>query len=134
MKDIAALLEEPNVTVAVVGATDNPVKYGFVIYRDLKRKGYRVLPVNPKRIKVDGDLAYPSLTDLPYLPNIVNIVVPPVIASRVIREAKKLCLMNIWLQPGAENVDNLRYLHENGFNYLSNACIMIQSRRSDLSG
>ncbi len=130
MKDIAALLDEPDTTVAVVGATDNPTKYGFVIYRDLKRKGYTVFPVNPNRAQVDGEPAYPSLADLPQSPTIVNIVVPPAVASRVIHEAKELGLMNVWLQPGADNPDNLRYLQENGFNYLANACIMIQSRLS----
>lgn len=56
-KDIASLLGEEGTTVAVVGATDNPAKYGYVIYRDLKRKGYRVFPVNPGRAAVDSDPA-----------------------------------------------------------------------------
>ena len=50
MKDILQLLEEPNTTVAVVGATDSPSKYGSVIYRDLKLKGFAVYPVNPNRL------------------------------------------------------------------------------------
>ncbi len=77
MTDIATLLNEPETTVAVVGATDNPTKYGSVIYRDLKRKGYSVYPVNPNRTEVDGDEAYPTLDKLPESPTIVNIVVPP---------------------------------------------------------
>ena len=55
MKDILQLLEEPDTTVAVAGATDNPSKYGSVIYRDLKLKGFTVYPVNPHRTTVDGD-------------------------------------------------------------------------------
>ena len=38
MLEITKLLEEPDATIAVVGATDDPSKYGNVIYRDLKRK------------------------------------------------------------------------------------------------
>ena len=32
---------------AVVGATDNPEKYGNQIVKDLKKRGYTVFPVNP---------------------------------------------------------------------------------------
>ena len=54
MKDITELLEQPDATIAVVGATDDPSKYGNVIYRDLKKKGFVVHPVNPNRSQVDG--------------------------------------------------------------------------------
>jgi predicted CoA-binding protein len=58
----------------------------------------------------------------------VNIVVPPPVAASVLEESLKLGLMNVWLQPGAESPENLAFLQENGFNYLANACIMVESR------
>jgi predicted CoA-binding protein len=127
-RDIASLLSEPETTVAVVGATDNPSKYGYVIYRDLKRKGYRVFAVNPRRSTVDSDPSYKDLRSLPEKPTIVNVVVPPRVALSVLRESLTLGLLNVWLQPGAESPENLAFLQENGFNYLANACIMIESR------
>jgi predicted CoA-binding protein len=128
IKDIASLLSEPRTTVAVVGATDNPSKYGYVIYRDLKRKGYRVFAVNPGRSTVDSDPAYRDLRSLPEKPTIVNVVVPPRVAASVLKECLDLGLLNVWLQPGAESPENLAFLQENGFNYLANACIMVESR------
>ncbi len=127
-QDIAQLLEEPQTTVAVVGATDNPLKYGFFIYRDLKRKGYRVFAVNTRRATVASDPAFKNLGSLPEKPTIVNIVVPPSAAATVLKESLELGLRNVWLQPGAESPENLAFLRENGFNYLANACIMIESR------
>ena len=128
MIDIDQLLQRPDTTVAVVGATDDPSKYGHEIYRDLKMKGFVVWPVNPGRETVDGDKAYASLADLPESPTIVDLVVPPAVTLKVLAECKELGLMNAWVQPGAENPEVLRYLRENGFNYLANACIMVQSR------
>lgn len=128
MKDIAALLDEPDTTVAVVGATDNPAKYGSVIYRDLKRKGFKVFPVNPERQTVDGDKAYPTLAALPEKPTIVNFVIPPEKTLAVLQECLQLGLMNVWIQPGAESPEVLKFLQESNFNYLANACIMVQSR------
>lgn len=129
MKDIAALLDDPETTVAVVGATDNPAKYGNVIYRDLKRKGFTVYPINKHRDTVDGDKAYRSLEELPQKPTIVNIVVPPREALRTLEKCKALGLDNVWLQPGAESSEIMSSLEAGGFNYLASACIMVESKR-----
>ena len=128
MKNILDLLDEPDTTVAVVGATDNPSKYGSIIYRDLKRKGYTVFPVNPNRSTVDGDRSYNHLQDLAQKPSIVNIVVPPDVTLEILDQCLELGLMNVWLQPGAESPQTLGFLQQHNFNYLANACIMVESR------
>ncbi len=128
MTNIVDLLDEPDTTVAVVGATDNPSKYGSIIYRDLKRKGYRVFPVNPNRSTVDGDRAYDHLQDLDRDPTIVNIVVPPEVTLEILGQCLEMGLMNVWLQPGAESPESMGFLQRNNFNYLANACIMVESR------
>ncbi len=128
MTDIVTLLDSPDATVAVVGATDDPSKYGYVIYRDLKRKGYTLFPVNPNRATVDGDEAFSSLGAIPSKPTVVNMVVPPNVTLRILEECRKLGLKNVWLQPGAESPETMSFLQGNDFNYLANACIMVQSR------
>ena len=90
MDPITTLLSESDPVIAVVGATDNLHKYGSVIYRDPKAKGYRVYPVNPTRDTVDGDTVYRDLRELPETPDIVNIVVPPRRTMRVLDLAEEL--------------------------------------------
>ncbi|MDA2937360.1 CoA-binding protein [Acidobacteria bacterium AH-259-A15] len=128
MKDITKLLDEPESTIAIVGATDDPSKYGYVVYRDLKRKGFTVYPVNPNRSSVDGDKTFKSLGDIPEQPTIVNVVVPPEVTSNILQQCLDLGLMNVWLQPGAESPGTMSFLQQHDFNYLANACIMVQSR------
>ncbi|MBT8164889.1 MAG: CoA-binding protein [Acidimicrobiia bacterium] len=128
MQDILQLLDEPDTTIALVGATDNPSKYGHTIYLDLKRKGYTVLPVNPQRVTVDADEAYEKLADLPEPPTIVNFVIPPRFTLHVLKQCLELGLKNVWLQPGAESPEVMEFIQEHDFNYLANACIMVQSR------
>ena len=89
------MLGEPDTTVAVVGASGNPSKYGNVIYRDLRRKGFTVFAVNPNRTQVAGDDAFPSLRELPDKPTIVDLVVPPAVGAKVLRECLDLGLMNV---------------------------------------
>jgi predicted CoA-binding protein len=128
MKDIAELLEDPSTTVAVVGANDDPAKYGGRIYRDLKAKGFTVYAINPNRDEVDGDPTFARLADLPAAPTIVDFVVPPPRTLRILGECKELGFTNVWIQPGAESQEVLAYLEAGGFDYIVNDCIMVRSR------
>lgn len=128
MKDIVELLKEPGVTIAIIGANNHPAKYGNVIYRDLKRKGYAIYPVNPTTDLVEGDKAYPELSALPVRPTIVDFVTPPPVTLSVLKQCLAAGLKNVWLQPGSENPDVMRFVQENGFNYLAQACIMVETR------
>jgi predicted CoA-binding protein len=121
-------LDDPNTTIAVVGATDDVDKYGGRIYRDLKAKGYKVYAVNPNRAVVDGDAAYDSLADIADPPDIVDIVVPPAATLAVIEECARLGLRNIWAQPGAENAAVLEALEAGDFDYVAGGpCIMVET-------
>ena len=120
---------ESDPAIAIVGATDNPAKYGSRIYRNLKGKGYRVYPVNPSRDTIDGDRAYADLAELPKRPDIVNYVVPPQRTLRVLERAQELGFMRVWIQPGAEDQHVIDYLDANGFEYLAKVCITVQSQR-----
>lgn len=128
MDPLTEKLTDPKATIAVVGATDNTQKYGSVIYRDLKRKGYRVFPVNPGRDTVDGDPAYASVADLPVAPDIVNLVVPAEVGVQVVRQALDVGYDRIWVQPGAESPELLTLLQESDAEYIADACIMVRSR------
>lgn len=122
-------LTSPETTIAVVGASDNQRKYGAVIYRDLKRKGYSVYPVNPKRDTVDGDPAYASVAELPEAPDIIDLVVPAEVGVKVVRQALDIGYDRIWVQPGAESPELLTLLQESDADYIAHDCIMVQSRR-----
>lgn len=125
---LASILDEPDTVIAVVGATDDETKFGHAVYRDLKRKGYRVHAVNPNRTSVDGDPAYPDLANLPRSPTLVNFVIPPPATLSVLKQCLDLGLMNVWLQPGADSPENLEFLDSHGFCYVADTCIMIESR------
>ena len=125
------LLDDSHAVIAVVGASDDPEKFGHRIYRDLKAKGYKVYPVNPNRATVDGDRSYPEIVDMPERPHLVNLAIPPEQAMAVLHECLALWLTRIWLQPGAESPEVLAFLDAHGFAYLANTCIMVESRRKD---
>lgn len=128
MTDLTPLLAEAGTSLAVVGATDHPTKYGGIIYRDLKEKGYPVYAVNPYRDTVDGDPCWANVSDIPEMPTIVVLVVPAKRGLGVVEDSVEARVENIWVQPGAFSMDLRDSLDSNGTNWLAEACVMVRAR------
>ena len=112
---------------AVVGANDNPEKYGNMIYRKLKSRGYEVYPVNPNYEEIDGDICYVNLSSLPKVPDVIDMVVSPKIGKGTIEEASKLGIKNVWLQPGTYNDEIITLLEQKNMEYVK-ACVLVALR------
>ena len=128
MKDLTPLLSEPGASLAIIGATDHPAKYGGIIYRDMKAKGYPVFAVNPYRKTVDGDPCWPTVLDLPEKPTIVVLVVPAKRGIGVLADCAEAGILNIWIQPGAFSMEMKDVLEAGDFDWLADACVMVRAR------
>jgi uncharacterized protein len=128
MKDLTSLLSQPGTSIAVIGATDHPSKYGGIIYRDMKRKGFPVFAVNPYRKTVDGDPCWATVKDLPETPTIAVFVVPARRGLKVLEECAEAGIRNIWIQPGAFSPELGDALEAGDFDWLANACVMVRAR------
>lgn len=127
-KDLTPILLEPGTSLAIIGATDTPGKYGGIIYRDMKRKGFTVFGVNPGRSTVDGDTCYPSVLDLPEVPTIAVFVVPAPRGVRVLADCQEAGIKNIWVQPGAFSSEFRTALEAGDFDWVAEACVMVRAR------
>ena len=111
---------------AVVGVSEDRDKYGNKIYRDLRNAGYQVFAVNPKLSTVEGDPCYPSVKDLPEVPDVVDLVVPPAAATKVVEDCLAIGVKRIWFQPGSESSEAVNMAQAGGMEVVYDACIMIQ--------
>jgi predicted CoA-binding protein len=114
---------------AVVGASQDRSKFGNRVFRSLRDAGYTVYAVNPKGGELEGTKVYPSLADLPQLPEVIDLVVPPSVTEQVVKEAHRLGLTRIWMQPGAESEAAITYCHEQGIQVVDGACAMVWKQR-----
>ncbi|MBI1735649.1 MAG: acetate--CoA ligase family protein [Candidatus Rokubacteria bacterium] len=66
-------------SVAVIGASENPAKFGGRIMRYLTKHRFagRIVPINPGRREVLGLPSYPSITDAPGPLDVAILAVPP---------------------------------------------------------
>ena len=75
--------------IAVVGATETPGAVGCEVIENLLHHGYagEILPVNPKYDRLHDRPCYPSLGDLPRVPDLVAVTVPAAAVGVVVRRA-----------------------------------------------
>ncbi len=109
---------------AVVGASRNPSKYGYQVFKNLLMRNKKVFPINPKADYIDGIKCYKSILDVPEVPYGVHFIVPPEITEKVLEDVKKLGILYVWMQPGAESENAIKYCKNNGINVIYYRCIL----------
>jgi hypothetical protein len=129
---IKAFLNKRNI-FAVVGASRDPKKYGYQVYKDLKNAGYEVYAVNPNAEEILGDKCYPNLENLPIKPEVVDVVVPPKVTEDVVKVCKGLGITRVWMQPGSESEKAIKFCEENGIDVVYGVCVMIERTKQSSS-
>lgn len=117
-------------TYAVAGASTNRHKYGNRVFRALLAAGRETYPLNPTQDEVEGHGAYPSVADLPLVPEALSIVTPPEVTRRVVADAIAAGVKHVWMQPGAEDEDASEAAREAGLNVIDDgSCILVMLAR-----
>jgi predicted CoA-binding protein len=114
---------------AIVGASQDPIKFGYRVFRNLQQAGYQVFPVNARGGELLGVQVYPTLADLPQVPDVVDTVVPPTVTEGIVKEMHKLGLSRVWMQPGSESEEAIAYCRNHGIEVVYDACAMVHRRR-----
>jgi predicted CoA-binding protein len=103
--EIAALLRRASI-IAVVGLSPDPTRPSHGVARALQRFGYRIIPVTPVAETILGELAVPSLAQLPEVlasdeqVDIVDVFRRPQHVPGIVAECIRLKLPVLWLQEG----------------------------------
>jgi uncharacterized protein len=118
-------------TIAVVGLSDNPGKPSHYVSAYMQRNGYRILPVNPSIEGVLGEKCYPSLTDLPMKPDVVNVFRVPSMIPAIVDEMLMLGLKDLWVQAGIVNMEAAERAEAGGIRVVMDRCLMVEHRRRE---
>jgi predicted CoA-binding protein len=127
---VKGILDEVR-TIAMVGASTNEMRPSYFAMLYLQKKGYRVLPVNPRAAgrTILGERVYGSLDDLPVVPDMVDIFrksndVPP-IADKAIEIGAKV----LWMQLGVRHDAAAAKAAAAGLDVVMNRCPKIEHGR-----
>jgi uncharacterized protein len=116
-----------NRTIAVIGASNDPAKYGNRAVRAWMRTAWTVYPVNPTEDEVEGLRAYSSVLDIPGEVHTATLYVPPSVGLSVADELIEKGVSEVYLNPGAASAE-LRQKLEDAAIKVIEACSIIASR------
>ena len=122
-KDVDAFLALKE--IAVVGVSAKKMKFGSIIYKDLKKKNYTVYPVNPKLEYLDEDKCYSSITDLPESVTGAVMVLNPRNTEKVLETIDDTSIKHVWIQNGAESNRAIELCKEKGITVIAKECILM---------
>jgi predicted CoA-binding protein len=112
---------------AVFGASDNPEKFGYKVYKTYLRHNMKAYPINPRLEKIEGNAVYKTLESIPEKVTSISVITPPAVTEQVVDDAIKFGIKNIWMQPGAENQAAIEKAEKAGVNVIHGGpCILIE--------
>ena len=110
----------------VVGASQRRHKYGNKVLRCYQQNGRRAIPVNPNETEVEGVACVASVLDLPDDVKSISVITPPAVTERVVQDAIRKGIENVWMQPGAESEASVVACREAGINVIADgSCLLV---------
>lgn len=120
--------------IAMVGVSRNPSDFSRALYRELRRRGYEMVPVNPQAEEVEGDRCFPRVTDVRPPVDGALVMTAGAATEAVVSDCASANVRRVWMYrgagPGAATPAALRFCADHQisvvpgecpFMYLSNA-------------
>ena len=132
MRTAAQILAESR-TIAVVGASRDPSKTAHAVPRQILKRGWHVIPVNPYTDEIWGERCYRTLADIPEPVDLVNVFRPAADTPEVARQAVAIGARALWLQQDIASAEARAIAEAAGMDYVEDHCIAVERALSQLS-
>jgi hypothetical protein len=118
--------------IAVIGASSNPARPSFGVFRYMVEQGFDCVPVNPNERTVFGVPAFPSLADAvlatgPF--DLVDVFRRSELCAAHAHEAVAAGARCLWLQLGVVSWEAAAIAHAAGLSVVMDRCTAIEWRR-----
>jgi predicted CoA-binding protein len=118
-------------TIAIVGASSNPARASNFVMTYLKSSvcDFELYPINPRESEIYGYRCYPSLADLPIVPDLVDVFRRSEDCPGVAAEAVEVGAETLWLQLGIWSDEAAAIASGAGLDVVMDRCTKIEHAR-----
>jgi predicted CoA-binding protein len=129
--DIATLrrILRDNRTIAIVGLSADWHRPSHFAAKYLQQHGYRIVPVNPRYDRILGERSYPSLEDIPFKVDVVDVFRRSEDVLPFAQVAVKLGAKCLWQQIGVKNLEADALVRAAGLDSVMDRCMKIEHAR-----
>ncbi len=114
---------------AVVGLSDNTGRPAYEVAEWLVAHGRQIVPINPKATSVHGAQGYPSLAEVPFAIDVVDIFRRSDQAGLHVDEAISIGAKAVWLQLGVIDEQAAERARAGGLLVVMDTCPKIEAPR-----
>ena len=127
--EIEQILRETR-TVAIVGVSHDPLRPSYGVWQYLKSAtDYELYLVNPTINEIDGTPVYPSLADLPVVPDLVDVFRRHEHLPGLLEDTIKVGAKVLWLQVGLWHEQVARDGEAAGLHVVMDRCLKVDHAR-----
>lgn len=113
-------------TWAVVGLSGDPTRTAYGVARFLQQRGKRIVPIHPEANPVLGEQGYPTLAEVPFEVDCVDVFRRSSAAGAFADQAVAIGAKAVWFQLGVVDEDAFRRTTEAGVPMVMDTCPVIE--------
>ena len=115
--------------IAVVGLSPQSERPSYRVAQAMQRYGYRIVPVRPGIGEVLGEKAYPSLADIPFKVDLVDVFRAAEHVPAIVEQSLALHLPAIWIQEGIVHDAAAQRAQAGGMTVVMDRCLLKETIR-----
>lgn len=114
-------------TIAVIGASNDPEKYGNRCVRMYRELGWTVYPVNPKETEIEGLPVFTSIREVPQPIDRISLYLTPKRIFPLLEDIAAAGAKDVFFNPGTESDELLAAARALGIP-AREACALVAAR------
>jgi predicted CoA-binding protein len=118
-----------NKTIAIVGLSADWHRPSHFAAKYLQQHGFRIVPVNPRYDSILSERSYPSLEDIPFKVEVVDVFRRTEDVLPFARSAVSLGAKCLWQQIGVKNLEADALVRAAGLDSVMDRCMKIEHAR-----
>lgn len=116
-------------TIAVVGLSAEWHRPSYFAAKYMQQHGYRIVPVNPRYSEILGERCYPSLRDIDFPVDMVDVFRRTADVLPIAEQAVAIGARCLWQQIGVVNRDAADLARAAGLDTVMDRCVKIEHAR-----
>jgi hypothetical protein len=116
-------------TLAVVGLSAEWHRPSYFAAKYMQSHGYRIVPVNPRYPEILGETSYPTLEDIPFPVDLVDVFRREAEMPAIARSAVAIGAKCLWQQLGLRCAQADAIARDGGLDSVMDRCVKIEHAR-----
>lgn len=112
--------------IAMVGVSRKKADFSASLFQELCKRGYDVVPVNPRATEVLGRRCYPRVQDINPSVDAVLLMTPANLTDAVVKECAEAGIKRVWMYratgQGAVTPQAVEFCREHGMSVVPGQC------------